>query len=84
MIEKVRSIWITGYLQHSLFNELRVLLGLSEKPDAVDSPLSLLVRRLDKSERPPRPGIPVDDFIDGKSKSLLIWESQAPGRRRCC
>ena len=28
MIEKVRTIWITGFLQQSLFQEARILLGL--------------------------------------------------------
>src|SRR5262249_24673373 len=27
MLEKVRSIWITGFLQQSLFHEVRILLG---------------------------------------------------------
>src|SRR5262249_48070750 len=30
MIEKVRTIWITGFLKQSLFREVRILLGLSE------------------------------------------------------
>src|SRR5262249_56129982 len=39
MIEKVRTIWITGFLQQSLFQEVQILLGLSERPDALVRPL---------------------------------------------
>src|SRR5262249_41613982 len=38
MIERVRAIWITGFLQRSLFREVRILLGLSERRDAVMRP----------------------------------------------
>jgi hypothetical protein len=52
MIEKVRTIWITGFLQQSLLHEIRVLLELSERPDAVARPMDLLVKRPDQGERP--------------------------------
>jgi hypothetical protein len=32
MIEKIHTIWISGFLQHSLFQEVRIFLGLSERP----------------------------------------------------
>ena len=38
MLQKVRTIWIKGFLQKSLFEETRLLLGLSELPDAVAPP----------------------------------------------
>ena len=44
MLEKVRKFWITGFLEHSLFHETRILPVLSERPDAVARPMDLLVQ----------------------------------------
>src|SRR5262249_22497196 len=77
MIEKVRTIWITGFLQQSLFNEVRILLGLSEWPDDVARPLDLLVKRPDERERPLPPGTQVIEVFDAVDRALLILG--APG-----
>src|SRR5262249_55889284 len=64
MIEKVRAIWITGFLRQSLFQEVLILLGLSERADAVARPLDLLVKRPDEGERPLPSGTQVVDVFD--------------------
>jgi hypothetical protein len=51
MIEKVRTIWITGFLKQSLLHETRVSLGLSERPDVVAPPVTILLERPDQGER---------------------------------
>ena len=38
MIEKVRTIWITGFLQKSLFQETRIILGLSSPRGSCPAP----------------------------------------------
>jgi TIR domain/NACHT domain len=80
MIEKVRTIWITGFLQQSLFHETRILLGLSERPDAVARPMDLLVKRPDVVERPLPPGIQVVDVFDSVDRSLLILGAPGSGK----
>jgi hypothetical protein len=85
MIEKVRTIWITGFLRQSLFREVRVILGLSERPDAVARPLDLLVRRPDRDDRPLPHGTEVVDVFDDMDHSLLILGAPGAGaRRRFC
>jgi hypothetical protein len=87
MIEKVRTIWITGFLQKGLFEQTRLRLGLSELPDAVARPMDLLVQRPDHEERhlPPATGVVqvYDETIDhallilgepGSGKSTLLLE----------
>ena len=85
MIEKVRTIWITGFLEQSLFHETRILLGLSERPDAVARPMDLLVQRPDQGERPLPPGTQVVEVFDdmdqlahpgrpGSGKTTLLLE----------
>ena len=45
MLKNVRTIWITDLLEKSLFQETRILLGLSKRTDAVVRPMDLLVQR---------------------------------------
>ncbi len=80
MIEKVRTIWITGFLQQSLFHETRILLGLSELPDAVVRPMDLLVKRPDEGERPLPSGTQIVDVFDTMDRSLLILGAPGSGK----
>src|SRR5262249_35211809 len=80
MIEKVRTIWITGFLQKSLFQETRIILGLSERPEAVARPLDLLVRRPDQGDRPLPPGTEVVEVFDSMDQSLLILGAPGAGK----
>jgi hypothetical protein len=80
MIEKVRTIWITGFLQQSLFQEIRILLGLSERPDAVARPLDLLVKRPDQGERPLPSGTQVVNVFASMDQSLLILGAPGSGK----
>ena len=82
MLEKVRKMWITGFLERSLSHETRILLGLSERPDAVARPMDLLVQRPDQGERPLPPGMQIVQVFDD-NEQLLILGALAPGRRRC-
>ena len=80
MLEKVRKIWITGFLERSLFHETRILLGLSERPDAVARPLDLLVQRPDQGERPLPPGMQVVEVFDAMEQALLILGAPGSGK----
>jgi DNA polymerase III delta prime subunit len=76
MLEKVRRIWITDFLEGSLSREARILLGLSQRPDAVARPLDLLVQRPDQGERPLPPGMPIVKVFDDMGHLLILG---APG-----
>jgi len=80
MLEKVRTIWVTGFLQKSLFQETRILLGLSERTDAVVRPMDLLVQRPDHAERPLPPDIRVVDVYDKMDRALLILGAPGSGK----
>src|SRR5262245_49764993 len=47
MLEKVRTYWIAGILQHSLVHEVLIVLDMTERPEAVLCSLDLLVQRSD-------------------------------------
>jgi hypothetical protein len=80
MLEKVRTIWITGFLQKSLFQETRIVLGLAERPDAVARPLDLLVRRPDQGDRPLPVGTQVVEVFDSTDQALLILGAPGSGK----
>src|SRR5271157_2496940 len=80
MVEKVRTIWITGFLQKSLFQETRILLGLSERTDAVVRPMDLLFQRPDKTEGPLPPGTEIVGVFDAMNQALLIMGSPGSGK----
>jgi hypothetical protein len=80
MIDKVRTIWIKGFLEKSLFNEVRILLGLAERSSAIASPFHLLVMRPDEGDRPLPPGTRVLDFYDDSNRSLLILGAPGSGK----
>src|SRR6266849_1032886 len=44
MLKRVRSRWITGVLEHSLYHATLIALGLEEQPDAVENPWRLAVQ----------------------------------------
>ena len=80
MIRRVRRIWIDGVLKKSLFHEVRILLGLSERPDAVERPLDLVVMRPNESERPLPSGTRIVDIYDDFDEALLILGAPGSGK----
>ena len=80
MLKKVWTNWIEGYLKPSLFQETRILLGLSKSPDAVIRPLDLLVQRTDQEEQPLPPGIMVVAVFDAMDQALLILGAPGSGK----
>src|SRR5262249_49026391 len=73
-------IWITGFLEQSLFQQTRMILGLSEQTGIVARPLDLLFKRPDLGERPLPPGSQVVDVYDAMDRSLLILGAPGSGK----
>ncbi len=80
MLEKVHRIWITGFLEQSLFQDTRILLGLSERTEIVARPLDLLVKRPDQGERPLPSGTQVVDVYDTMDQAILILGAPGSGK----
>jgi hypothetical protein len=80
MLEKVRTIWITGVLQRSLAHEVLISLDLAERPEAVAPPLDLLVQRPDGTERPLPPGTRLINVFDTSDRALLILGAPGAGK----
>jgi TIR domain len=80
MLEKVRTYWITGILQHSLVHEVLTALDMAERPEAVLHPLDLLVQRPEHGERPLPPGTRIIDVFDDVGQALLILGAPGGGK----
>jgi predicted NACHT family NTPase len=80
MLEKVRLIWITGFLEPSLDQLARIELGLEPKPDAVDRPFDLLVQRSQQAPHPLPRGTPISHVFDEAGKALLILGEPGAGK----
>jgi hypothetical protein len=80
MLEKVRTFWIAGVLQHSLIHEVLIDPDLAERPTAVTSPLALLVQRHDRVDRVLPPGTPIVEVFDEVDRALLILGDPGTGK----
>ena len=80
MIKLVRTTWITGILQKSLFHEIRLILGLAETSDAVTPPMDLVVQRPKEGERLLPHGTQIVDLFDQMNQALLILGAPGAGK----
>jgi hypothetical protein len=80
MLEKVRAIWITGILQHSLVHEVLFTLDLAARPEAVVRPLDLLVQRPDQGDCLLPSGTRLIDVFDDTGHALLILGAPGAGK----
>lgn len=80
MLDKVRAIWITGFLDQSLEKEARIALGLSERSDAVLRSLDLVSRLPHQAPRPLPPNTQMIEVFDTHTGQLLILGAPGAGK----
>jgi predicted NACHT family NTPase len=80
MIEKVRSFWVTGVLEKSLNNEVRLSLGLQEQPDAVRNPLALIIHEPRHASRQLPRSTQISTVFDDFGRALLILGAPGAGK----
>jgi predicted NACHT family NTPase len=80
MLEKVRTYWIAGILQHSLVHEVLIALDMAERPGAVLRHLDLLVQRPEHGEQPLPPGTHIIEVFDDVDQALLILGAPGAGK----
>ncbi len=80
MLEKVRQIWITDFLNRSFYSDTRITLRLVERPTAVERPMELLVQRSDQEDHPLPPGRSILDVYDTADHALLILGAPGAGK----
>ena len=80
LIERVRTDWIEGVLEQSLYKVARIELGLETKPDAVERPLDVVVQRPDRESQSLPLGAPIRSVFDDLGGQLLILGDPGTGK----
>lgn len=80
MLQKVRAIWITGFLEKSLTDELRIELNLTDRPDVVDIPVNALYQEREGEPQPLPSGTNIIDVFDQAGGELLILGVPGAGK----
>ncbi len=80
LLRRVRSFWITGVLEHSLYGAALMALGLQEQPDAVANPWHLVLQHLDSTPRPLPAGTSITQVYDASDGELLILGAPGSGK----
>jgi len=72
MLEKVRTIWIHGLLEKSLYQTVRIELGLAEKQDAVAHPWTMIQRQPGVEDQILPPDTLIVDVYDHLANGELL------------
>ena len=80
MLDKVRLIWITEFLEPSLSHFTRLELGLETQPDVVERPFDLLVQRPAQAPQALPRGTPISQIFQDAGHTLLILGQPGAGK----
>lgn len=80
MLTKVRAIWIDGFLNRSLTEELRIELKLVDRPDLLNLPLNAIVQELEQQPRALPLGTPIIKVFHQVGGELLILGAPGAGK----
>ncbi len=80
MLELVKSFWVKGVLEKSLYNEVLIQLGMEERPDAVDHPWDMQVQMPDRENRTLPAGTSMMEVFDEMNGAILILGEPGSGK----
>lgn len=80
MLARVRSMWIEGVLEQSLYQVARMELGLSEAPEAIEYPWTLLAQQPERAPRTLPAGRPMVEVFDQFDQTLLLLGAPGSGK----
>ena len=80
LLRKVRTFWIAGVLERSLYGNALVALGLEEQPDVVASPWQLVLHHPTSVPRPLPAGTHITEVYDAADGELLILGAPGSGK----
>ena len=79
-LKHVQASWIDGFLKHSLYSEVSVILDLSERPRAVKNPWHFMMQETDLPDRLLPAGTPVAQVYDEADGALLVLGEPGAGK----
>jgi Flp pilus assembly protein TadD len=80
LLERVQMIWIEGFLEKSLHQEIFVSPRLQEQPDAVNNPWSLVLQETNLSSHALPAGTYIIEAYDKAGGNLLILGQPGAGK----
>src|SRR5215471_3943286 len=80
LLQRVRSFWITGVLEQSLYREALITLGYQEQPDAVANPWRLIIQESEQASTPLPAGTRITEIYDEAGGELLILGEPGAGK----
>ena len=80
LLQRVRSFWITGVLEQSLYREALITLGFQEQPDAVANPWRLIIQESEQASTPLPAGTQITEIYDEAGGELLILGEPGAGK----
>ncbi len=80
LLEKVRQFWVTGVLEKSVYDELRVELGLEQEQDAIDHPWSQILEVPGQSAEEVPSARSIASIFDETGRTLLILGAPGSGK----
>ncbi|GAC1357302.1 MAG: hypothetical protein NVSMB38_39520 [Ktedonobacteraceae bacterium] len=79
-LKKVRTSWIEGVLEHSLYGTALIALGLQEQLDALANPWHLVLHHSDTAPRSFPLGTRITEVYDAANGELLILGAPGSGK----
>src|SRR5215472_7471401 len=80
LLQRVRSFWITGVLEQSLYSQALITLGFHEQPDAVANPWRFILQESEQASTPLPAGTRITDIYDEAGGDLLILGEPGAGK----
>ena len=80
LLQRVRSFWITGVLEQSLYSEALITLGFQEQPDAVANPWRLIIQESEQASTPLPAGTRITEIYDEAGGELLMLGEPGAGK----
>lgn len=72
MLQLVKSFWIEGVLEKSLYREVLIDLNIEHKSDLIANPFNTIAQEIGRIEHLIAPGAKIIDIFDQMNQSLLI------------
>lgn len=80
LLKLVRRYWVEGVLHKSLWNEVRLILNLKGRPDAVVRACDLALRRAGQSDTYIQPGTSILEVYRQEQEELLLLGEPGSGK----
>ena len=80
MLQLVKTFWVEGVLEQSLYQEVLIELGIEHKPNAVENPWNSVIQEAGQATRTIEPDTKISNVFRQMNESLVILGSPGSGK----